>query len=76
MQVEPFEIARHSTLLRVTPFDDGGAFYELRAYYWGKPARTLLAFSVTAQGWLVGDGRDMQTARRAQRLTGNWALYD
>lgn len=58
--------------LLVTQFDNGGASYRLERREYPNPPRVVLAFCVTRQGWLIGDGRDMQTARRAQTLTANW----
>ena len=59
--------------LHVNAFKDGTSFYILeRRHYPAEPV-TVLCFTITSKGWLIGDGRDMQTARRAQRLTKNWA---
>jgi len=58
--------------LAVTDLGDGGTYYVLVRDPWPGTPKIVLAFSVTRQGWLIGDGRDQQTARRAQRLAGQW----
>jgi hypothetical protein len=67
-----FAIYRGRYLLLASQHDNGTSTYCIRRMREGFSVGIVLAFHVTQQGWLIGDGRDKTTARRAQRLTGNW----
>ena len=73
MENDFYDVARENLALRVTDVGQNGTHYWLRARQLSCPDFTLLCFSITREGYLIGDGKDLQTARRAQRLTRNWA---
>ena len=59
--------------LRAETWNDGGTHYLLTRPCGRHGQTVVLAFSITARGYLVCDGRDLYTAARAWRLTKNWA---
>jgi hypothetical protein len=69
----PYDVRRGEYNLRVTPLGDGGTYYILTRGIFPTEGKVVLAFSITRQGWLIGDARDTRTAKRAQTLTANLA---
>lgn len=59
-------------VLETVAYADGLTLYELRNVCPTKHSPVVLAFSITPKGYLIGDRRDPQTARRAMAHTSDW----